>query len=69
MRFQISTARDTADALEAQGIPNAYRRDVGLVDEIEDGVFVALLHETRSAMVTTHKTRQQLASYELGGPF
>ena len=34
---------DSSDAFEAKGVPDAARGDVGFVDEVEDGVCVALV--------------------------
>lgn len=39
---EVAAAGDPPDALEAQRVPDAARSDVGLVDEVEDGVGVAL---------------------------
>jgi len=43
VRAESAAALDAADALEAEGVPDAARREVGFVDEVEDGVGVALL--------------------------
>ena len=42
VRAQGPAAGDAADAFEAEGVPDAARGDVGLVDEVEDRVGVAL---------------------------
>lgn len=39
---QVAAAFDAADAFEAEGVPDAAGGDVGFVDEVEDGVCVAL---------------------------
>ena len=39
---QVAAGFDAADALEAKGVPDAAGGDVGFVDEVEDGVGVAL---------------------------
>lgn len=43
VRAESAAAFDAADALEAEGVPDAARREVGFVDEVENGVGVALL--------------------------
>ena len=42
MGSQVSATFDTTYALEAEGIPDATGGDVGFVDEVEDGVRIAL---------------------------
>ncbi len=39
---QVAAGFDAADAFEAEGVPYAAGGDVGFVDEVEDGVGVAL---------------------------
>ena len=39
---QIAAGLDAANTFEAEGVPDAAGGDVGLVDEVEDGVGVAL---------------------------
>ena len=39
---QVAAAFDAADAFEAEGVPDAAGGDIGFVDEVEDGVGVAL---------------------------
>jgi len=39
---QVAAGFDAADAFEAEGVPDAAGGDVGFVDEVEDGVGVAL---------------------------
>lgn len=40
---QVAAGFDAPDAFEAQGVPDTAGGDVGLVNEIEDGVGVALV--------------------------
>ncbi len=42
VRAEVPAAFDAADAFEAEGVPDAAGGDVGFVDEVEDGVGVAL---------------------------
>ena len=39
---EVAAVFDAADAFEAEGVPDAAGGDVGFVDEVEDGVGVAL---------------------------
>ena len=41
-RSKVSGALDAADSFEAQGFPDADRCDVGLVDEIENTIYIIL---------------------------
>lgn len=45
---EVAAAGDPPDALEAQRVPDAARSDVGLVDEVENGVGVALFISPRA---------------------
>jgi len=42
VRAQVAAAFDAPDPFEAEGVPDAAGGDVGFVDEVEDGVGVAL---------------------------
>lgn len=43
MRAETPCTLDLANSFEAKSIPDFQRRDVGFVDQVEDGVCVALI--------------------------
>ena len=55
VRAEIAAGLDAADAFEAEGIPDTAGRHISFVDEVEDGVGVAL--EFESTMKSLYNCR------------
>lgn len=58
-RFQISTARNLTNAFESKRVPYPCGSSIGLVDQVEDRVRVALLRVRQIPARGTLSTREQ----------